>query len=308
MIQIEFAKLSGSGNDHICLDNRDGRFDGLLADPRRVGRFARALCARSVGIGGDGLIFAVEPEIEGVADIGARFFESDGSEAELCGNGTGCLVRWVVDSGIADDGEISILTPAGVVLGRQMDDSYVRVCIPLPEDTRPDLEVTTGDRTWRCDFVVTGVPHLITWVDDVEAVDVAHWGRALRRHEQFQPRGVNANFVQVLEPGRLAVRTFEFGVEGETLACGTGAAAAAILSATRFDWPGDYFNSETPVLVRTRSGRILRVYFNRREDGRIDDVCLETVVLNVCRGTVHPDLADRALDPTGSQAPAGTGS
>ena len=292
---IEFAKLSGSGNDFICIDSRDGRFDELIDSPRRVGHFARALCHRSLGVGGDGLIFACDSEVGGLADVAARFFEPDGSETELCGNGTGCFVHWVIASGFVDDREIKVLTPAGVVLGRHTDGRFVRVCIPLPQDMHTDLDLSADGRPWRCDYVVCGVPHLIAYVDDVDAVDMPHLGPILRYHERFQPRGVNANFVQVLAPGEIAVRTWEFGVEGETQACGTGSASAAILAAIRFGWPRRFLNNQDPVLVHARSGDTLWVYFHRQDDGSIDDVCLETIVRRIYAGVLHPDLAREAL-------------
>ena len=295
---IEFAKLSGSGNDFICIDNRDGRFDPVLAAPDRVGRFARTLCRRGMGVGGDGVIFACRPEIEGAADVAARLFEADGSEAELCGNGTACFTRWVIDNGWVDHHEIKILTPAGVVLARNGRGSYVRVCIPLPQGMEFDLTLTVRDQPWRCDAVVIGVPHVLTYVDDVGAADVAHWGPALRHHEHFQPRGANADFVEVLETGRLALRTWEFGVEGETLACGTGSAAAAIMSAIRFDWPEAYFAGERAVEVLARSGDVLRVFFSAGADGNIDDVCVETIVRATYAGRLDPACQARAFGLT----------
>jgi len=296
---IEFVKLSGSGNDFICIDNLDGGYDDLLASPDRIGHFARSLCHRGVGVGADGIIFACRPEIEGISDVAARFFEADGSEAELCGNGTGCFVHWATERGWSgrDGAESLVLTPAGVVRGGNSDGRYVRVCIPMPTDIRRDFDVDVGDWRWRCDFAVTGVPHVVTYVDDIDRVDVLRWGPAIRHHPAFAPRGANANFVQVLGPGRIALRTWEFGVEAETLACGTGSAAAAILTAIHCDWPEDYFTGKRPVLVRARSGDVLRVSFVRQADGGIDDVCLETVVRFLCCGKVHPDLAAVALGP-----------
>ena len=312
---IEFAKLSGSGNDFICIDNRDGRFDALLdgstasgspPSGESAGQFARTLCRRGMGVGADGLIFAVQPEVDGVADIAARFFEPDGSEVELCGNGTGCFVYWVIVNGWAGPGEIRILTPAGVVRGHRRDDGYIRVCVPSPEGVRRDLPVAVEGRPWRCDYVVTGVPHAIVYVDDVEATDVNHWGRALRRHPDFGPRGANVNFVQVLGEGHIAVRTYEFGVEDETLACGTGSASAAILAATRFGWAEKYLRGDEPVEVLVRSGDTLRVWFTAKSDGAVADVCLETIVRWTYTGTLGGDLLDRALPGAADEpAPAG---
>jgi diaminopimelate epimerase len=292
---IEFAKLSGSGNDFICIDGQDGRFDDLLASPHRAGAFASVLCCRGMGIGADGVIFAVASEIQGIAHLGARFFEPDGSEAALCGNGTACFVRWVLGNRWVPGPEIKVLTSAGVVIGRPSDNGYVRVCIPLPEDLRTNLDVQAGGTTWKCDYIVTGVPHLVTYVQDVEAVDVAGVGAVLRRSEMFGPRGANANFVQVLSTGELALRTFEYGVEGETLACGTGSAGAAILAARRFAWPKEYTTGGKPVRVHVRSGDVLKVYLTMDASGSVSDLCLETAVRFLYRGTIHGDLAERAM-------------
>ena len=136
-------------------------------------------------------------------------------------------------------------------------------------------------------------------MDDINSVDVARLGPALRHHERFKPRGANANFVQVIREGVLAVRTFEFGVEGETLACGTGSAAAAISAAMRYNWPRKYATAELPVLIHSRSGRVLRVYFARQDDGIISDLCLETPVSFVYNGELSAEFAAQALDAEG---------
>jgi len=299
---IEFAKLSGSGNDFACIDNRDGRFDALLADGPRIGHFARLLCRRSTGIGADGVIFACGPEIAEVADLGARFFEADGSEAALCGNGTACFARWAFDGHFVANSSIRILTPAGVVVAERGGGAYIVVCIPAPQDMRRGLCVNVDGFPMACDYVVTGVPHLVTYVDDVAAIDMARLGPAIRHHRRFQPAGVNANFVQVIGEGELAVRTWEFGVEGETLACGTGSAAAAILTALRNGWPKDYRSHTRPILVHARSGDLLKVYFTQLDDGTITDVCLETVVRFLFSGTISPELADGAVNGLAAQA------
>lgn len=293
---IEFAKLSGSGNDFILVDNRDGRFDRLLRSPRRAGQFARLLCRRRPGVGADGLIFAARPRGADHADVAARFFEADGSQTNLCGNGTACFVRWALSSGFVAGPDISVLTPAGVVYGRPADNGYVRVCIPLPKDIARDVVLDLPGGPATCDFVVMGVPHAVAYVDDVAAVDVAALGAAIRHHRRFQPGGVNANFAQVIREGEIALRTWEYGVEGETLACGTGSASAAILAAGRFGWSEDYAAGRKPVLIRARGGDVLRVYFHLWPDGRIDEVCLETVVRFGFRGRLSDELAAAALD------------
>jgi diaminopimelate epimerase len=292
---IEFAKLSGSGNDFVCIDNRDGRFDELLASPQRVAQFARMLCRRTMGIGADGVIFCARSEVGGLADVSARFLEADGSEAALCGNGTACFARWAFDGGFVANSTIRILTPAGVVLAERGSGGYIVVCIPPPEHVQPDVRICVDGFPMTCDFAITGVPHVATYVDDVDKIDMARLGPAVRYHRRFQPKGVNANFVQVLGEGRIAVRTWEYGVEGETLACGTGSAAAAILTALRLNWPKEYRSHQRPILVQARSGDVLKVYFTQGEDGRVSDVCLETIVRFLYRGTISAELAEAAL-------------
>ncbi|MCE5276950.1 MAG: diaminopimelate epimerase [Planctomycetaceae bacterium] len=293
--RFDFFKLSGSGNDFICIDNRTGWLDGVIRDCPRAERFAREMCSRGFGVGADGLVIAIQPAVGGVAKIGALFFEPDGSQSELCGNGTGCFIRCTLENGWAEGPEVSVLTSAGVVLGKAVDDPYIRVCIPLPDHTASDVSVKVGETNIACDVAVTGVPHAITYVDDVDLVDMPHLGPLLRRHPDFGPRGINANFVQVLEPGRLALRTWEFGVEGETLACGTGAAAAAIMAVKRFGWDGPIRRGEQPVLVQSRGGDVLRVYSTFNDAGSVVDLCVDTVVRQLYRGRTDPALVARAI-------------
>lgn len=301
---IAFVKLSGSGNDFICIDNLAGRFDEMISSGKAP-HFARTLCHRGRSIGADGLILAEKTDLLPDVRLFARFFEPDGSEAELCGNGTACFIYWATANGwLPADEEVKALTTAGVIRGQRLHGSYVRVCIPTPEDMQTDLELVVDGKSWRLDYLMTGVPHAITYVQDVDRVEVAHWGPQIRHHERFQPRGANVNFVQVLEEGRIAVRTFEFGVESETLACGTGSAAAAILTALRFGWPKEFLSGEKPVRITARSGDVLRVFFAVQADGSVDDVCLETVVRPVFSGTIHPDLAARALGAAGQHPKA----
>ncbi|MFP4055021.1 MAG: diaminopimelate epimerase [Phycisphaerae bacterium] len=296
MQPIEFAKLSGSGNDFVCIDNRDGRYDEVVSDPSRVGHFARSICKRGLSVGADGVIFALSPETPEHADVAARFFEADGTEAELCGNGTACFVHWMIGHRCNRGPELYILTPAGIVRGRNSDNKYVRVCIPLPEEIHTDVQLTVAGAPLTCDYAITGVPHVVKYVQDIDKVDIDRLGRRIRHHERFAPRGANANFVEVLAEGRIAIRTFEFGVEAETLACGTGSASAAILTAMRNQWPAEYFHAEKPVEVLARSGDTLRIYFEMNDEGKIVDLCLETVVRYVYSGVLHPELADLSLN------------
>ncbi len=289
---VDFSKLSGSGNDFICIDGRDGRFDRIISSPQAVATFAKTLCKRGHGVGADGIVIATLDDIDQIADIAARFFEADGTETFLCGNGTACFVKWAVLNGFLSAEEARVLTPAGVVLAQVLEDGYVRVCIPHPQEIQKDIDLPVNSGTLKCDFVIVGIGHTVTYVDDIDVVDVATLGPQIRNHPHFpQPRGVNANFVQIINEGEIAMRTFEYGVEAETLACGTGSAACAMLSTLRFGWGNNHFNGDNPVIVHSRGGDVLRVHFTIDDDGQVKDPCLETLVRCAYTASICPDLA-----------------
>ncbi|MEE9255660.1 MAG: diaminopimelate epimerase [bacterium] len=254
---IRFTKLSGSGNDFIFIDNRDRRFD---ADAM-IG-FVRSVCRRGVSIGADGLMF-IEPSER--ADFKWRFFNADGSEAEMCGNGGRCAVRFAERIGIGS-GSFSFETIAGVI-DATIEGSCVKLRMTQPTDFRPGVEVGLNGRSVTVDCLNTGVPHAVSFVEDAGAAAVVGDGRLIRRHDLFAPAGANANFCQVTGPRAVTLRTYERGVEDETLACGTGAVAAAILAATRG-------LVEPPVDVRVRSGETLTIYFTGR-GADVADVYME---------------------------------
>ena len=289
--RIEFTKMTAGGNDFICLDNSERAFSELINSEHWPG-FVRSLCRRGLSIGADGVIVACERGSAGGIDIIARFLEPDGSEADLCGNGTACFTYWIVGKGLVDGPEVTILTAAGMARGRIADEEQGRVvvCVPDPRDLRMGLELNVKGETWQLDYLQTGVPHAVTFVDSLEHLDVDHWGPGIRYHSHFQPHGVNANFVKVLTEGHIAVRTYEFGVEDETLACGTGSVASAIITCLRYGWPRKYGTAEEPVLVDVRGGETLRIWFVCHDDGRITDVCLETRARAVYDGTFRPEF------------------
>ncbi|MBT7171379.1 MAG: hypothetical protein HN909_06380, partial [Phycisphaerales bacterium] len=186
---IPFWKYTAAGNDFICIENLDGRFDALLDSPQ-VADVARRLCDRHKGIGGDGVLFSNHPP-QGMAehaDLYARLFEADGSECELCGNGTACFTHWCIETERLVAGPARILTPAGVVIGEIKSDGYTRVCVPAVREIAHDITVDVADRSFTGDFCITGIPHFVVPVDDVMAVDVRRDGRALRHHDHFAPR------------------------------------------------------------------------------------------------------------------------
>ncbi len=289
---LRFTKLSAAGNDFICVDATMPETLAAL-EAHGLSGLVRRLCPRGLGIGADGLILAVPRTGHPFAEMQARFFDPDGSEVELCGNGTACFAEWALASGLARGPEVCIATPAGLARGKRnpAEPGRVRVCIPQPRDLMFGVSVEAEGRSWEVDTVVTGVPHAVVPVESVDAVDVRLAGALLRRHPAFGPRGVNVNFTETLEVGRIAVRTFEFGVEDETLACGTGCSSAAFVTALRERWPERYLDGTEPVLVDVRGGETLKVWFIARPaDGVVEDVCLETRVRTVYDGVVRPEF------------------
>jgi len=286
-----FTKLTAAGNDFICIDNTDGRFDGFL-ESEALQPWVRAICRRGLGVGGDGIIFGGPLGDGAGVDICARFMEPDGSEAELCGNGTACFTWWSVDKGLVSGPEVHILTAAGAATGTvaESGNGRVRVCVPDPRDLQMNIALTVKGESWVADYIVAGTPHVVANVDDINTLDLPHWGPGFRHHPRFGLRGANANFVQVLDIGEIAVRTYEFGVEAETLACGTGSSAAAILTCIRNQWPECYRNGEKPVRVHVRSGAVLRVWFTCHDNHKVTDVCLETRVQVVYEGTLRAEF------------------
>jgi len=250
MKRIPIFKMSGSGNDFILIDNRQGV---LNAD--HLGDFVARVCARKVSAGADGLLL-IEPSKR--ADFRWRFFNSDGSEAEMCGNAGRCAARFAVLKGIAAE-KLSFETLAGIIEA-EVDGRRVKLQMVQPTGLALDLAVRIDDQDHRLHFINTGVPHAVELVEEITSVVVKELGRKIRFHPRFQPAGTNANFVQPIDRSHLKVRTYERGVEDETLACGTGAVASALIAAAKG-------LADSPVEVETRGGEILSIYFHPRGDG-----------------------------------------
>ncbi len=306
--KVIFSKLNSAGNDFICINNTTGVYADLLASQESAGAFARLLCRRGLSVGADGLIVANQIDDGDANTIVARFLEPDGSETRLCGNGTACFTYWAITNSLVPGSEVQVITRAGTADGRLTDDrkpTRVRVCIPDPTEIIYDLRITTENRIWRLAKVDIGVPHAIVYVDNLDELNVDHWGCLIRHHPSFAPGGINANFVQILGPGHLAIRTFEFGVESETLACGTGSAAAAIISCLKEKWGEPFHDCQRPVAVTTRSGDTLHIWFKIEADGgAIGDVCMESTVRPVYDATIHPELYRQlmqAIQPGGAK-------
>jgi diaminopimelate epimerase len=239
----EFFKMSGSGNDFVFVDARSEPAKSL-ASPEVVA----AICSRGTGIGADGVCF-LEPSRK--AAVRLVYLNADGSRADLCGNATLCAARLARELGIVSAGEFGIETDSGVLAARFKGDQPEIDLLPVT-DSRSDagLPLEAGER--RMGFALVGVPHLVMQVDDLDSVDVVGRGRPLRRHASLKA-GANVNFIQPASDGWINYRTYERGVEAETLACGTGSVATAVL-ATAWGLAGT-----GPVRIRTRSGRELTV-------------------------------------------------
>jgi diaminopimelate epimerase len=264
---LSFTKMNGAGNDFVVVDNRNR---ALALDASRVA----LLCDRHRGVGADGVL-AVEPSIQG-ADFRMRYYNADGGEAEMCGNGARCFARFARRLG-ASNAEMSFETLAGIIRASFPGD-LVSITMSDPDSYRAPFDLVVNGRTLNVNFLNTGVPHAVIFVDDITAIDVDNDGAALRHHPAFAPRGTNANFVQVLAPQSIAIRTYERGVEAETLACGTGVCAAALLHSRRSD-------SRSPIKVKVCGGDTLEVGFEAAH-GRFQNVILTGPADFVFDGTI----------------------
>jgi diaminopimelate epimerase len=252
---LTFTKMNGAGNDFVVLDNRDGK---LSLDKAQIAR----LCDRHRGVGADGLL-AVEPAENG-ADFRMRYYNSDGGEAEMCGNGARCFARFAQRVS-GKKGSISFETQAGVISAKFFGD-IVQVQMSEPHAVHLREAVEAAGEKVTVHSVNTGVPHAVVFVDDLETTDVRRLGAALRYHPHFAPKGTNANFVQQLDPQTISIRTYERGVEDETLACGTGMVACALIY-------HELTTAAAPIQVRVRGGDTLEIGF-RHEGGRYREVTL----------------------------------
>ena len=263
--------MSGAGNDFIIIDNRNQ----IVADAELNG-FITSICRRKMSVGADGLILI---ENSDKFDFRWRFFNSDGSNAEMCGNGARCAARFAHVTGITGT-SLSFETAAGVVRAQIYEDR-VKVKMPDPSDLKLAYPLELLNRSLEISSINTGVPHAVVMVDQVADLDVVTLGREIRLHQTFTPAGTNANFVQRIKDTAVEIRTYERGVEDETLACGTGAIASAIISASRY-------KMESPIDVKTRSGEYLTIHFSAKGD-QFDDIYMEGDARIIYTGELQPD-------------------
>jgi diaminopimelate epimerase len=279
---ISFTKMSGSGNDFILIDNRQAVVPGESAP-----ELARTICRRKTSVGADGLILI---EDDGEVDFSWGFYNADGSTAEMCGNGARCAARFAYLLGICGS-RLAFRTLAGIIRAEVVD-RRVKVQLTAPRHLRLDEVLDLEGRHVAVQAVNTGVPHAVFLLDgqrELEHQDVVGQGRRVRFHDHFAPAGTNVNFVAVVGPRSLAVRTYERGVEDETLACGTGATAAALVAAARG-------LVEPPVKIHTRGGEIITIYFPAGS-GLPDEVYLEGEVRVVYQGRLWREALESLALP-----------
>jgi diaminopimelate epimerase len=265
---LHFTKMNGAGNDFVMIDNRRGE---VRLSAEQITR----ICDRHRGVGADGILL-VEPARNG-ADFRMRYYNRDGGEAEMCGNGARCFARFAQRAAGARD-EMSFETEAGVI-GARLEGEQVRLTMSEPRDLRLNLDLAAGEKTWRAHFINSGVPHVVIPVSKIADVDVNAAGAQIRTLEMFAPAGANVNFLEKRGAQQIAIRTYERGVESETLACGTGVVASALVFAATE-------NASGPIGVLVKGGSELSVGFER--DGeRFKKVTLTGPAEFVFEGTME---------------------
>jgi diaminopimelate epimerase len=261
--------MNGAGNDFLLIDNRG---QNVALTREQIVR----LCDRHRGVGADGVLLLV-PSVSGKADWAWQFYNSDGSTGEMCGNGARCFARFVQKQTAANR-DLTFETEAGII-SAAFHGERVTVNLTPPAGLRLNESVPLSIGTGIVHSVNTGVPHAVLYVPDADKAMVQQLGPEIRRHPHFGPKGTNVNFVQVLGPNHIRVRTFERGVEGETLACGTGVSAAALISSR-------VHNFVSPVKVQVQGGDMLEVSF-RESNGGFADVKLTGPAEFVFEGTIE---------------------
>jgi len=268
---LKFTKMVASGNDFIIIDSGSQ----ILADcGYSFKEVAKRLCERRLSVGADGMLVI---ESSKKADFKMRIFNPDGSEVDMCGNGSRCVALYAVENGIAKR-QMKIETRAGI-LDAEVVGLRVKVRLTDPGSIKLNKRVKVGNKNYKIHFINTGVPHAVYFARDIDKIDVEKVGSKIRFHKSFKPEGTNADFVKVLSPKELKIRTYERGVEAETLACGTGAVASAILSSMVYGF-------KPHIDVNTKSGEVLRVYFDV-EQKNIKNVFLEGEAKAVYNGRIN---------------------
>src|SRR5215212_1495594 len=272
---LTFAKMAGGGNDFVVIDHRAAR----VADPAEL---ARRVCTPHLSVGADGLILI---ESSARATFRMRYWNSDGGLATFCGNGTRCAARFAFLNVIAGR-KMTIETDAGIVGAEIGDGGQVTLALPPPQSFRAQRPLAIGQQTIRGSSILVGVPHYVVFLrEDLWSQNIAPLGSAIRRHPDLVPDGgANANFVVVRDEHAIEVRTYERGVENETMSCGSGVVASAVTSAL-------FGKVKSPVSVLTRSGITLEVSFTLA-GGTVESVQLKGDARHIYRATITPETLE----------------
>jgi diaminopimelate epimerase len=265
---VHFMKMNGAGNDFVMIDNRAGN---VRLTPDQITR----ICDRHRGVGADGILLLEKSN--NIADFRMRYFNRDGGEAEMCGNGARCFARFAKKVADTVD-KISFETPAGII-GAKLHGESVTLNMSEPGDLRLNVQLPIDGEDATVHYINTGVPHVVVPVARVGMVDVRSQGSAIRHHQTFAPKGANVNFLETRGPKNIAIRTYERGVEDETLACGTGVVASALIF-------GATENVDGPIGVLVRGGSELQVGFEKI-DNQFRSVTLTGPAEFVFEGTIE---------------------
>ncbi len=263
VMSIPFSKMSGAGNTFVVIDNRNGIVEQALADSGLgIDAFVIRICSPVTGVGSDGLILIENAD---GYDFSWRFFNSDGSHANMCGNGARCAARFAQLAEIS--GDIAAFETGAGIIHSEVRGERVFVELTPPGAITPHIELVLGGEQYTAHLIDTGVPHLVIPVEDVNRLDVAELGAQARFHQQFEPDGCNVNFAALTPEGIVKVRTYERGVEGETMACGTGVTAVALVLTHLGE-------TSPPVTIMPMSGERLQIHFDPLGDG-FENVVIE---------------------------------
>lgn len=275
---LTFSKMAGGGNDFVVIDNRAGR----VSD---AGELTRRICTPHLSVGADGLILI---ETSARATFKMVYLNADGSRADFCANGTRCAARFAFMNVIAPK-RMTIETDSGVIGAEVSDGGAVTLSLPSPQRFQPNRDLKVSETTVRGSSIVVGVPHFVVFLrNDLWMQNIVPLGRALRHHPDLAPSGANVNFVVVRDWHSIEVRTYERGVEDETLSCGSGVVASVATTAL-------FGKARSPVSVLTRSGIVLEVSFNLGGN-ELTDVRLKGDARLIYRAAVTPETLD-GFDP-----------
>lgn len=276
MKKVAFTKMHGAGNDFVLIDDRDGTF------PVHDHILLAMLASHRTGISCEGVILVQKSN---VADFRMEFFNPDGTEADLCGNGARCVAAFAREIGVVSSAAMTFETRAGLVDAEvSANGTSVKVWMPEPRNRRYGLQVKVGDEVVTGDYVEVGVPHFIVRSENVSSLDVEGLGRALRLSDAFAPNGTNVDFAQFIPAHKVVMRTYERGVEAESGACGTGAVATAVVAV-------ETKGLSLPINVRTSEGYTLTVDGDWRH-AKTTGFTLTGPVKKVFEGVVDLDSFD----------------